>query len=179
MIYILSLPYSLLFYIYLLYLFYILYYFIFIFLKNYLPMNKDTYYPSLFKKQKKQILNENDKFTYPCSIPLNTYYEDDRYNVVNKVEKEYITVFGFSSENTEKIVELIKTKGSIKNMEYGRNYVNVTFEDVNDYEDVISMNRTMVEGEYIGVFRNNMVSRGNIKKKEKGLISKMLEYLFG
>lgn len=141
-------------------------------------MNIETekYYPSLFSHSE----NELDETENKMIIPQTTLY-DMPLQPQNSPLQKYMTVFGFSQQNRQSVLQEISSIITIKKKEEGRNYINVWAENTAELESLLKLNHKIINGEILGVYRNNfgIVSNNNIYAKRKGILKILKEYLFG
>lgn len=110
---------------------------------------------------------ENQKVTFPEQIR----------SLKKEIKKKYfsITIFGFSESNKNNILNLIYKK-NVSKIIHGKNFL-VCYFDNHDYESLIELNKTTLNGEFIGVFKNEIGKQGNYKRRN--VFFRMFEYLFG
>ncbi|KAM0678606.1 hypothetical protein BDAP_000714 [Binucleata daphniae] len=128
----------------------------------------DVPYASLFKVQKRKKeakIIEND------TIPLKTL-QDIKITKKNEVN-DYVTIFG---ANLHKLKEIEQLKSG-EVVEQGRNWIKVHFENEDMYKECIKLDKTMIEDEIIGCYRN--IENVDDRKKGKNTIMKIKEYFFG
>ncbi len=139
-------------------------------------MQTEEYYPSLFESR--QI--EDEKPEQDGIIPQTTLYDMPLRSQRTPIQK-HMTIFGFSSQNRENVLEEIKKIVNIDKKEEGKNYINIWGEDSCELEKLLKLNHKIINGEIIGVYRNNfgIINDPNIYLKRKGLFQIIKEYLFG
>lgn len=148
---------------------------------HFYPTEMTEFHPSLFRrKNRKDGSAEVAPETKQAPIPQNTLYEEPLISQC-KSRKKYVTVYGFSPDNLDVVLEMVKSCGEISEVEYGKNWVNVLFLNEEDVRKCLRMNTTMVEDEIIGVFRQGggVVDDRDIFVRRKGVFSSIMEYLFG
>jgi hypothetical protein len=139
------------------------------------------YYPSLFDRKKNKVEEKEDvkeREHEPYKTELKTLYEEA--TVPQKLgRKNFITIFG--TTNIEALEEKVRSMGEVKDIEYGRNYLNVTYDSEESSRKLLGLNRQVLDGEIVGVYRQEAVvsSEQDVFVKKKGGFSKLLEYFFG
>lgn len=139
------------------------------------------YYPSLFDRKKSKVEEKEDikeREHEPHRTELKTLYEEA--TVPQKLgRRNFITVFGTS--NIEALEEKVRSMGDVKDIEYGRNYLNVMYDSEESSRRLLGLNRQVFNGEILGVYRQEAVvtSEQDVFVKKKGGFSRVLEYFFG
>lgn len=145
------------------------------------PLMQTDYYPSLFDRKKAKLEEKEDaeeKEHEVSHIELKTLYEEA--TVPQKLgKKNFITVFG--TNNIELLEEKVRSLGEVREVEYGRNYINVIYDSEESSTKLLGLNRKMLNGEILGAYRQQTVVRSDedIFLKKKGLFSKIFDYFFG
>lgn len=140
------------------------------------------YLPRVFKKniEKEQpSIRETPIVEREAVIPENTLYEESLV-LHKRPNKKHITVFGFTQKNLESVIKKIKEVAQVEHIEYGKNWVNVIC--ISGENELIKLNKGHINGEIIGVFRDNcnvIVEDKDIFLKKEGFFSKVLAYFFG
>lgn len=139
------------------------------------------YYPSLFDRKRTKIEEKEDFEVDEGEAPhleLKTLY--DEATVPQKLgRKNYITIFG--SNNIGFLEEKARSLGEIREIEYGRNYLNVIYDSEESSIKLMDLNRQTFNGEILGVYRQQTVisNEEDIFVKKKSLFSRIFEYFFG
>lgn len=141
-------------------------------------MNTKTekYHTSLFSRQTETF---DDTKQTPI-IPQTSLYDTPiQYQMESK--QKYVTVFGFTQQNREAVLDRIRKTAIIEKKEEGRNYIDVWAEDPSKLDDLLKLNYKVINGEIIGVFRRNFgaIEDEEIYVKKKGILKIISEYLFG
>ncbi|KAH9386376.1 uncharacterized protein NEMAJ01_1272 [Nematocida major] len=103
------------------------------------------------------------------------------------VSQKAVTVFGYSSANLEHILRKFKGIGPIKEIHYGKNWMDIRYEAEKYMFLALQESGRIINGEMIGVFQK---SRRNVPtarvenpnallRKDTGLIERVLSYFFG
>jgi hypothetical protein len=140
-------------------------------------MNKtEKYHPSLFEKAQETITVENNE---PV-IPQSTLY-DTPIQMHHMPMKKHVTIFGYSQQNRENILEQVAKITKVFRKEEGKNYMNVWADDISSLDALLKMNHKIMNGEMIGVYRRGygVVDGEDIYYKKKGVFKKVYEYFFG
>lgn len=140
-------------------------------------MNKqEKYHPALFGRSQELQSTEAQE---PV-IPQGTLY-DTPIQAQHTPLKRHVTVFGFSQQNRQAILEQIEKATKVFRKEEGKNYINVWCDDTSSLEGLLKLNQKMINGEIIGVYRKGYgaVDDEDIYVKKKGIFRKIYEYLFG
>lgn len=140
-------------------------------------MNKtEKYHPALFSRNEEPYTAEIQE---PV-IPQSTLY-DTPIQTQHTPLKKHVTIFGFSQQNRQAILEQIEKATKIFRKEEGKNYINIWTDDVSSLDALLKLNHKMINGEIIGAYRKSYgpVDNENIYLKKKGLFRKIYEYLFG
>lgn len=142
-------------------------------------MNKE-YFPSLFSRKKKQIPEEKtqSKLEEPKKIKLVSLL-DTTITPLKPIKHNYITIFG--SSDIKVLEEKVRSFGEIKEIEYGRNYLNIIYENEESSQKLLELNKSFLNGELIGVFKQTNVIKQNEEYfyKRRGVFFRMFYYLFG
>lgn len=135
------------------------------------------YLPSFFNKtlHNEEINKQDsqDKIEIPLS-PLEPLQP--------KLIKDTLTIFGFSKENLPNIVNEIN-KYKPHSIDYNSNYINIQL-DTKDFKNILKLNRTKINGEIIGVYRNNLIGDldsdifDNESMKKEGFFKKLFKLFF-
>lgn len=140
-------------------------------------MNKqEKYHPSLFDKSQEFVTVESQEPVIPQStlydIPIQTQHTP---------MKKHVTVFGFSQQNRQNILEQIEKTTKIFRKEEGKNYINVWTDDMASLDALLKLNHKMINGEIVGAYRKSYgaVDDEDIYVKKKGVFRKVYEYFFG
>jgi hypothetical protein len=139
------------------------------------------YHPSLFRRTRKTEEPPEVSFeTKQTQIPQNTLYEEPLLSQ-RRPSKKFVTVYGFSPDNLGAVMERARACGSIAEVEYGKNWVNVLYDTDEGMMKCLRLNTCMVEDEIIGAFRQNggVLENRDIFVRKKGIFTVMMEYLFG
>ncbi|KAI5151409.1 hypothetical protein ENBRE01_2119 [Enteropsectra breve] len=139
-------------------------------------MNSETYHPNLFSRESE----ERSRETIGEVVPQNTLH-DIIGDGVERPKKIYATVFGYSFGNRDEVIKQMRGRASIARIEYGRNYMDVWVEDTMQLDRLVAMDRQKVNGEIIGVFKNNFGANydADVYASRKGVFSMIYEYVFG
>eukprot|EP00866_Antonospora_locustae_P001965 jgi/Antlo1/1965/137 len=148
---------------------------------KHVPMQAD-YYPSLFDRKKGRV-EEIDAIKEYRPVEhrreLKTLY--DEATIPQKLgRRNFITIFG--SSNIEMLEEKVRSLGEVKDIEYGRNYLNVVYDSEESNRSLLGLNRQVVNGEILGVYRQQLVVNNeddSIFIKNKSIFSRIFEYFFG
>lgn len=142
-------------------------------------MNKE-YFPSLFtrKKNKQNEEKEQPKLEEPKKIKLVSLL-DTSFTPLKPIKHNYITIFGTS--DIQLLEEKVRSFGEVKEIEYGRNYVNVIYENEESGCKLLELNKTFLNGELIGVYKQSNVIKQNEEYffNRKGVFYRIFNYLFG
>ncbi|KAL0265910.1 UNVERIFIED_CONTAM: hypothetical protein PYX00_011627 [Menopon gallinae] len=145
------------------------------------PMQAD-YYPSLFDRKKGKVEEvESIKEYRPVEHrkELRTLY--DEATIPQKLgRRSFVTIFG--SSNLEMLEEKVRSLGEVRDIEYGRNYLNVVYDSEESNRSLLSLNRQVVNGEILGVYRQQLVVNSednSIFIRNKSMFSRVVEYFFG
>lgn len=139
------------------------------------------FHPSLFRRKNK---GAGDAEAVPeakqAPIPQNTLYEEPLISQ-RRAKKKYVTVYGFSADNLDAVLDTVRSCGEVLETEYGRNWVNVLFGSDESVKRCLRLNTAMVGDEIIGVFRQGggIVDDKDIFLRKKGVFTSVMEYLFG
>ena len=138
--------------------------------------SKDKFHPSLFKTSTEFIYEEEKE---PV-IPQNTLY-DALVQTQNTPRKRHVTIFGFTQQNRENVIEQIERSTKMYRKEEGKNWISVWSDDVSSLDSILKLNHKMINGEMIGVYRNSfgIVEDSDIYLKKKGIFKKIYEYFLG
>lgn len=139
------------------------------------------FHPSLFKrKNKESVAGEPVAEMKQVEIPQNTLYEEPLVSQ-RRAQKRYVTIYGFTADNLEAVLEMARSCGEITEIEYGKNWVNVVFDGEEGVKRCLRQNTTMVGDEIVGVFRQGggIVEDRDIFVRKKGVFACVMEYLFG
>ncbi|KCZ78306.1 hypothetical protein H311_00664 [Anncaliia algerae PRA109] len=142
-------------------------------------MNKE-YYPSLFNRKKKQLREEKEikPVEETKKIKLVSLL-DTAITPLKPIKHNYITIFG--STDTHILEEKVRSIGEIKEIEYGKNYLNVIYENEESNQKLLELNKTFLNGEMIGVFKQNNVVKQDEKYfyNRKGIFYRIFLYFLG
>ncbi|TBU09406.1 hypothetical protein CWI39_0075p0020 [Hamiltosporidium magnivora] len=143
---------------------------------------ENNYYPKLFNTGQKEKTKEYVETKEEDSeVPLLSL-EDETLLSRNPCTRRYVTVFGFSLQNSDYVISQIKKCGEIKRIEYGKNWVDVEFEYDYEISKCLALNNIKINGEIIGCFRNGIhvaKTKDVFSTQRKGLIGRILEYFLG
>jgi len=136
----------------------------------------DKYHPSLFSREQEVSLDSKQE----AVIPQTTLY-DMPIQTNSTPAKKHLIVFGFSSSNKKNVLEQIQKLTDNFRKEEGKNYVKIWADDMSSLDDILKYNHKMINGEIIGVYRQNygVIEDSDIYLKKKGVFKLALEYLFG
>lgn len=136
----------------------------------------DKYHPSLFSREQEVSLDSKQE----AVIPQTTLY-DMPIQTNSTPAKKHLIVFGFSSSNKKNVLEQIQKLTDNFRKEEGKNYVKIWADDMSSLDDILKYNHKMINGEIIGVYRQNygVIEDNDIYLKKKGVFKLALEYLFG
>lgn len=139
-------------------------------------MQTEQFYQSLFNRDKTEDFEPDTD----AIIPQTTLYDMPIRPQRTPTEK-HVTVFGFSQSNRTNILAEVSKLVEIVKKEEGRNYVKIWAEDSLELEKVLKLNHKVINGEIVGVYRNNfgIINSNDIYVKKKGLFQIIKEYLFG
>nr|AGE96385.1 hypothetical protein ECU07_0210 [Encephalitozoon cuniculi] len=144
-----------------------------------LPMA--DFHPSLFRrKNKSEGMPEAVSETKSASIPQNTLYEEPLVSQ-HKARKRYVTIYGFTPGNLNAVMDAAKSCGDILEVEYGKNWINVLFDNEDSIKRCLKLNTAVVEDEIVGAFRQGggIIEDWDIFVRKKGVFTSIMEYLFG
>ncbi|AFN83265.1 hypothetical protein EROM_070140 [Encephalitozoon romaleae SJ-2008] len=139
------------------------------------------FHPSLFRrKNKSEDTPEVVPETKSTSIPQNTLYEEPLVSQ-HRVKKKYVTIYGFTPRNLDAVIDAVKSCGDVLEVEYGKNWINVLFDNEESIKRCLRLNTTMIEDEIIGAFRQGggIIEDHDIFVRKKGVFTSIMEYLFG
>lgn len=136
----------------------------------------DKYHPSLFSREQEIMVETN----HETVIPQNSLYDTPIQTQTIPVKK-HLVIFGFSSSNKKAILEKLQKLCDNFKKEEGKNYIKVWANDMSSLDDILKLNHKTINGEIIGVYRQNygVVEDKDIYKKRKGIFQIVSEYLFG
>ncbi|KAL6121609.1 hypothetical protein NUSPORA_01456 [Nucleospora cyclopteri] len=135
-----------------------------------------NYMPDLFSRAQSVTNTTHNKQI----IPQNTYY-DASVCVQHVLETRHVTVFGYSQQNRLEVLNKIKNIAKVQRIEEGKNFLSIWCEDVQELEKIVKLNHQKIQGELIGVFRQNfgVIDKPDIYAKKTSLLQKISNYLFG
>ncbi|KAI5181018.1 hypothetical protein NEOKW01_1259 [Nematocida sp. AWRm80] len=140
--------------------------------------------PNLFESNTSPI---NKKI----AIPEASIYDEQPSALQNQhpfIQPKTLTVFGYSPSNLDCVLHRFKEFGEIKEISYGKNWMDIKYEKENCIYRALQESETILNGEMIGVIQKNRKGIGALQnytkaqafaKKEDGLIIKIFTYLFG
>lgn len=140
-------------------------------------MNKqDNYHPSLFKRTEEYVCQEEQE---PV-IPQSTLY-DAPVQTQHAPTRKHVTVFGFSQQNRQHVLDQIEKVVKNYRKEEGKNYINIWTDDSSTLDTLLKFNHKNINGEIIGAYRRSFgaIDDSNIYVKKKGIFHKVYEYFFG
>lgn len=114
----------------------------------------------------------------PVRIPQTSIQAVQNHPAKNK-SSEKVTIFGYSAANHQNVIALVKRCGNVTDIEYNSNYMRISYDYECGYERLMEYNRKMVGGEMLGVFRERWGAVGECFVRKKGVLVKIIEYLFG
>jgi hypothetical protein len=81
----------------------------------------------------------------------------------------------------EQVLLELRKRGNLADVEYGKNWVHVLYENEEASRNCLKMNCSVIGGEMIGVVRRRKLicDEKEIFVTRKGIFSKVYEYLFG
>ncbi len=134
------------------------------------------YLPSLFSREQ-EIMNEPEKEPV---IPQTTLYDTPVQTQATLVKK-HVVLFGFSPSNKKSVLDAIPKPTEDFRKEEGKNYIKIWSEDITFLNKVLELNYKIINGEIIGVYRQNFgpIDDSKIYEKKKGIFTIIYEYLFG
>lgn len=136
----------------------------------------DKYHPSLFSREQ----DASVRFESELVIPQSTLY-DAPVQTQHTPPKKHVVLFGYTPSNKKNVLDQVsKLVGTFKKEE-GKNYIKIWSEDASSLDAVLKLNHKMINGEIIGVYRQNFgaVEDSDIYAKKKGILRIVFEYLFG
>lgn len=136
----------------------------------------EKYHPSLFSREQETPIEVE---TEPV-IPQATLY-DTPVQTQHAPAKKHVVLFGFTPANKANVLEQIsKIMGSYRKEE-GKNYIKIWASDSSSLDEILKLNHTAINGEIIGVYRQNfgVIDDESIYVKKKGIFRMAYEYLFG
>ncbi|ADM11779.1 uncharacterized protein Eint_070140 [Encephalitozoon intestinalis ATCC 50506] len=139
------------------------------------------FHPSLFRrKNRPEDISEAVTEVKSTSIPQNTLYEEPLVSQ-HRAKKKYVTVYGFTAGNLDAVMDTVKSCGEVLEVEYGRNWINVLFDNEDSIKRCLRLNTTMIEDEIVGTFRQGggIIDSSDIFVRKKGVFTSIMEYLFG
>ncbi|KAI5188816.1 hypothetical protein NEMIN01_0184 [Nematocida minor] len=103
------------------------------------------------------------------------------------ISQKTVTVFGYSPSNLEHILRKFRDIGEIKEISYGKNWMDVKYEREKCMFLALQESGAIINGEMIGVVQKarKNINVGKIEKsnllihKEEGVLGRILTYLFG
>ncbi|KAI5171739.1 hypothetical protein NEFER03_1044 [Nematocida sp. LUAm3] len=140
--------------------------------------------PILFERFREESGNKN------IFIPEESIYDDCSSSSYKNNQMSFqrsVTVFGYSQENMDSIIRRFKAYGEIKEINYGKNWIDIKYEKEKPIYTALRENGSIINGEMVGVLQKNrkdisapwVNDQSVLVKKEEGLISRFLSYLFG
>lgn len=136
----------------------------------------DKYHPSLFSRGQEGSTGPESELV----IPQSTLY-DIPVQTQHTPPKRHIVLFGYTPSNKKNVLDqVIKLAGAFRKEE-GKNYIKIWSEDTSCLDAILKLNHKMINGEVIGVYRQNfgVVEDSDIYAKKKGIIRMIFEYFFG
>lgn len=133
----------------------------------------------------------------PARAPLNIHVPeisvyDEQPPVMYKKNpfpsQKAITVFGYSPSNLDSVLQRFKEHGEIKEINHGKNWMDIEYKSEKSIYLALKDTGTILNGEMVGVLQKNKKEIGfthwNDKeqvfvKREEGVVTKILAYLFG
>ncbi|OAG31601.1 hypothetical protein NEDG_00076 [Nematocida displodere] len=142
-------------------------------------------YPSLFEDSRGSEMSYKHMY-----IPESSIY-DEQVPLKHKrdlhLSQRSITVFGYSATSVECVLRRFKTFGEIKDINYGKNWMDIKYDQEKQMFRALKENGTILNEEMIGVMQKNRKDVGSLRygddnvfaKPEEGILVRIFAYLFG
>lgn len=136
----------------------------------------DKYHPSLFSREQEGPAGPESELV----IPQSTLY-DIPVQTQHTPPKRHIVLFGYTPSNKKNVLDQVAKLADAFKKEEGKNYIKIWTEDASSLDAILRLNHKMINGEIIGVYRQNfgVVEDNGIYAKKKGIVKMIFEYLFG
>jgi Nup53/35/40-type RNA recognition motif len=125
------------------------------------------------------------------TVPDSSLYDEQHPPQEQKKEsalyQKTVTVFGYSVRNLDRVRDRFRECGEVKEICYGKNWMDIRYEDERSMFKALSDSGTIIGGEMIGVVQRHKRERyfGGVwresvfLKKKEGVFRKIFSYLFG
>lgn len=139
------------------------------------------------KNAPKEAASEEKREIY---IPEASVYDEQparREIREGAVSQRSVTVFGYSPENLEHVMDRFRKIGEIKEISHGKNWMDIKYCRDKSMFQAMQESGSIINGEIIGVAQRGRKSvlmdklEGNalLANNSEGIISKIFTYLFG
>lgn len=145
-------------------------------------------YPSLFEPG--PILHRPTPKN--SSIPDTSLYDESGPLPPHKKQETFgrqktITIFGYSAANLEAIISRFRRYGAVEDINYGKNWIDLKYEDEKSMFKALSDNGKIINDEMVGVTQkykkdgtSGILGGGGVfMKRERGAFARLFGYLFG
>ncbi|KAI5159140.1 hypothetical protein NEAUS03_0053 [Nematocida ausubeli] len=144
----------------------------------------------LKESESKRVPRERNSGPKSVYIPEASVYDDQPVlggPRVSTVQQKALTVFGYSPSNLECVLRQFKSVGEIKEISYGKNWMDIKYEKEKCMMQALQMSSQIINGEMIGVAQRarKNIDIGSVEKsalflkKDDGLLGRICTYLFG